>query len=264
MTDTVRSADGTTIAFEQAGAGPALIVVAGALSDRAAGVALAGHLASTFTAIPFDRRGRGDSGDTQPYAVEREIEDIAALIEHAGGSAFVFGHSSGAVLSLRAAAAGLAIPRLALYEPPFFVDDSRPLEPPDYIEHLDELLAAGRREDAVEYFMTASVGVPPEVVDGMRQDPSWSGLVALAHTIPYDRQVLADTLSGSPAPLRQWASVSTPTLIMDGGASFPFLHASADAIAAVLPHAERRTLPGQGHGAAPDVLAPVLVDFFLR
>jgi pimeloyl-ACP methyl ester carboxylesterase len=264
MTDIVRSADGTVIAFDRSGAGPALIIVGGALSERSAAAGIAAQLAPSFTVFAFDRRGRGDSGDTQPYALEREIEDIAALIELAGGSSFVFGHSSGAVLSLRATAAGLAIPRLALYEPPFFVDNSRPLEPPDYIEHLDELLAAGRREDAVEYFMTASVGVPPQVVDGMRRDPSWSGLVALAHTIPYDRQVLADTLSGSPAPLRQWASVSTPTLIIDGGASFPFLHASADAIAAVLPHAERRTLPGQGHGAAPDVLAPVLVEFFLR
>ena len=126
------------------------------------------------------------------------------------------------------------------------------------------LLAAGRREDAVEYFMTASVGVPPQVVDGMRKDPSWSGLVARAHTIPYDGRVMDDTMSGSPAPLRQWASVSTPTLIMDGGASYPFMHASADAIAAVLPNAERRTLAGQAHGAAPDVLAPVLVEFFLR
>ena len=176
----------------------------------------------------------------------------------------MFGHSSGAVLSLRAAAAGLAITRLALYEPPFIVDDSRPLQPPDYVEHLDGLLAAGRREDAVEYFMTASVGVPPAVVDGMRKDPSWAGLVARAHTIPYDGRVMADTMSGSPAPLQQWATMSIPTLIADGGASYPFIHASADAIAAVLPHAERRTLPGQAHGAAPEVLAPVLVEFFLR
>ena len=264
MTDTVRSADGTAIAFDRSGAGPALIVVGGALSERSAAADIASRLAPSFTVFAFDRRGRGDSGDNEPYAVEREIEDIAALIEQAGGSAFVFGHSSGAVLSLRAAAAGLAIPRLALYEPPFIVDHSRPLQPDDYVEHLDGLLAAGRREDAVEYFMTASVGMPPQVVDGMRKDPSWSGLVARAHTIPYDGRVMADTMSGSPAPLRQWASVSTPTLIVDGGASHPFMHASADAIAAVLPDAERQTLAGQAHGAAPDVLAPVLIEFFLR
>ena len=161
--------------------------MAGALSTRAGAAAIAAQLAASFTAVAYDRRGRGDSGDEQPYAVEREIEDIAALIGALGGSAFVFGHSSGAVLSLRATAAGLPIPRLALYEPPFIVDDSRPLQPPGYVEHLEALLAAGRRGDAVAYFLTASVGMPEAAVAGMRADPSWPGLEALAHTIAVRR-----------------------------------------------------------------------------
>ena len=260
--DTVTSADGTRIAFDRMGDGPPLILVAGALSTRAGAAAIAAQLAASFTAVAYDRRGRGDSGDEQPYAVEREIEDIAALIAALGGSAFVFGHSSGAVLSLRATAAGLPIPRLALYEPPFIVDDSRPLQPPGYLDHLEALLAAGRRGDAVASFLTASVGMPEAAVAGMRADPSWPGLEALAHTIVYDEAVMGDTMRGNPAPLDQWASVSTPTLVIDGGASHPFMRAAADALAGVLPNAGRRTLPGQGHGAAPEVIVPVLADFF--
>jgi pimeloyl-ACP methyl ester carboxylesterase len=264
VTDTVRSRDGTTIAFDRSGDGPPLILVSGAMGTKAHAVELASQLATTFTVFAYDRRGRGDSGDTQPYAVEREIEDLDAAIGAAGGSAFVYGHSSGAVLALRAAAAGLNIPKLALHEPPFIVDDSRPPVPDDLVEHLDELIAAGKPGDAVAYFMTDSVGVPAEALDGMRQNPSWARMEAVAHTLSYDSRIMADTTRGDPAPLQQWAAVTTPTLIIDGTETFPFMHPSADALAAVLTNAERATLGGQDHGPEPEVLVPVLVEFFGR
>jgi pimeloyl-ACP methyl ester carboxylesterase len=262
--ETLRSKDGTTIAFDRSGGGPPLILVGGSLSNRSAAVGLTRHLTGAFTVIAYDRRGRGDSADTPPYAVAREIEDIDALIGEAGGSALVFGHSSGAVLALRAAAAGLAIPRLALYEPPFIVDGSRPPVPADYLEHLDGLLAAGRRGDAVAYFMTAPVGLPDGVVAQMRDAPSWPPMEALAHTLAYDGRITNDTMSGSPAPLQQWASLATPTLVMDGGASAPYMRSAAGAIANTLPNAEHRTLEGQDHGPAPEILAPLLVEFLGR
>jgi pimeloyl-ACP methyl ester carboxylesterase len=264
VTDTVRSRDGTTIAFDRSGDGPRLILVSGAMGHRFHAVELASQLATTFTVFAYDRRGRGDSGDTQPYGVEREIEDLDAVIGAAGGSAFVYGHSSGAVLALRAAAAGLNVPKLALHEPPFIVDDSRLPVRDDLVEHLDELIAASKPGDAVAFFMTDSVGMPAEALVGMRQNPSWARMEAVAHTLPYDTRIMAGTCRGDPAPLQQWASVATPTLIIDGGATFPFMHASADALAAVLPNAERATLEGQDHGPAPEVLAPVLVQFFGR
>ena len=264
MTDTVRSRDGTTIAFDRSGDGPPLILVSGAMGTRFHAAELAAQLAPTFTVFAYDRRGRGDSGDTLPYAVQREIEDLDAVIGAAGGSAFVYGHSSGAVLSLRAAAAGLDIPKLALHEPPFIVDDSRPPVPDELVGNLDELIAAGKPGDAVAYFMTDSVGMPAEAIPAMRQNPSWTRMEAVAPTLAYDSRIMADTTRGDPSPLQRWASVTTPTLILDGTETFPFMHASADALAAVLPNAERATLEGQDHGPAPEVLVPVLVGFFDR
>lgn len=171
MMNIVTSKDGTTIAFDRYGDGPPLIMVDGALGHRAfnpGAAEIAGMLGSRFTLIFYDRRSRGDSGDTLPYAVEREIEDIAVLIDEVGSPAYLYGISSGAVLALRATAAGLPVAKLALYEPPFIVNDGRPPLPDDYIEHLDELIAAGRRGEAVEYFMTAAVGLPAETPSGCR------------------------------------------------------------------------------------------------
>ena len=264
VTDTVRSTDGTTIAFDRSGDGPPLILVSGAMGTKAHAADLASQLATTFTVFAYDRRGRGDSGDTQPYSVAREIEDLEAVIGAAGGSAFVYGHSSGAVLTLRAAAAGLDIPKLALHEPPLIVDGSRPPVGGDFLEHLDELIAAGKRDDAVAYFMTDSVGMPAEAIPAMRQNASWGRMTVVAQTLAYDSRIMADTTRGDPAPLEQWASVTIPVLIIDGTETFPFMHASADALAAVLPNAERATLEGQDHGPEPEVLGPVLVEFFGR
>ena len=258
----VTSKDGTAIAYDQAGTGPALILVGGALSERSAAGPMAGMLAPNFTVYGYDRRGRGNSGDTAPYAVEREIEDIAALIEQAGGSAFVYGMSSGAVLALRAAAHGLPITKLALYEPPLIVDATRQPIPKDYVAHLNELVAAGRHGDAVEYFLTAAVEVPPALVAEMRGSSIWPGMEALAPTIAYDGMVMGDAMSGEKGSLQQFAAVTTPALVLDGGASPEWMHSGAQALADVLPNARRETLPGQTHAVDANVLVPILRAFF--
>jgi pimeloyl-ACP methyl ester carboxylesterase len=260
----VISKDGTTIAFDRSGDGPAIVLVGGALSDRSAAADLATELAPRFRVTAYDRRGRGDSGDTAPYAVHREVEDIEALIVAAGGNAFVFGHSSGAVLALEAARSLPGrITRLALYEPPFIVDDNRPPLPADYVTRLEALVSAGRRGDAVEYFMTTGPGVPSEVVSGMRGEPFWPSLEAVAHTLVYDVTILGDAMAGGPAPLQRWASVTVTTLVMDGGGSPDWQRNAARALSEVLPDARHRTLEGQGHGADSKVLALALEAFFV-
>ena len=262
----VRSSDGTAIAFDQSGQGPVVILVASALSDRSNTTQLAASLSPHFTVINYDRRGRGESGDTKPYAAECEIEDIEALIDEAGGSAFAFGHSSGAVLALEAARLlPSKITKLAVYEPPFVVDDSRPPVPEDFATHAAELVSAGRRGDAVEFFMSRAVGVPAEFVAQMKEAPMWAAMEEMAHTLAYDGTIMGDTQSGKPLPARRWASVTTPALVMDGGESPAWLHNAAQALAGILPNAQHRTLKGQDHSVAitaPEVLAPVLVEFF--
>jgi pimeloyl-ACP methyl ester carboxylesterase len=265
--DIVTSEDGTSIAFDRAGQGPALILVGGAFQHRASDshtARLAELLAPGLTVYHYDRRGRGDSGDTAPYAVEREIEDLDALIQDAGGSAFVFGMSSGAVLAVDAAARGRAVAKLALYEPPFIVDDSRAPLPPGYTEQLTELLASGRRGDAVELFMTEAVGLPAEAVTPMRGAPFWSTFEDVAHTLRYDNAIMQDRVSGNPLPADRWASVTMPTIVMDGDASPTWARNAVQALVEVLPNAERRTLEGQTHQVDPEVLAPVLREFFAR
>jgi pimeloyl-ACP methyl ester carboxylesterase len=265
----VISKDGTPIAFDQSGQGPAIILVAGATATRLAEAGLSAALAPHFTVFAYDRRGRGESGDTAPYAVEREVEDLDALITEAGGKAFVLGHSSGAVLALEAARLmPTRITKLAVYEPPFIIDDSRPPAPQDYVPHLTELVSSGRRGEAVAYFMT-EVGTPAEMVAQMRQSPMWPGLEAVAHTLAYDVTIMGDTQRGDPLPLRKWAAVTVPTLVMDGtvflgrGESHVFLRHGAEELATILPDAQRRTLEGQDHGPADEVLVPALKEFFL-
>lgn len=259
---TVTSNDGTTIAFDQSGAGPAVILVGGALSDRAAATPVAALLAPHFTVINYDRRGRGDSGDTQPYAVEREVEDIATLIDAVGGSACVFAKSSGAALALEAANRGLPITKLALYEPPFIVDDARKPIPEGYVAHLGELATSGRRGEAVEYFLANAVEVPPEALAQMRQAPMWPAMETMAHTLAYDGAIMEGNMAGRPFSPGQWAAVTMPTLVMDGGDSPVWMHHAAQAVADILPDARRLTLAGQTHSADPNTLAPVLVTFF--
>ena len=270
VTSQVTSKDGTSIVFDRSGDGPALILVLGATATRAMEahmppVAPEIDLATHFTVYVYDRRGRGDSGDTAPYAVEREIEDLAAMIDAAGGSAYVLGHSSGAVLALRAAGKlGSKIKKLALYEPPFIIDDSRPPLPADYVPQLRAYIADGRPADALKYFMRVAVNIPEEYLAGAETWPTWAGSVAAARTISYDGEIMGDTMSGNPATLDQFATITTPTLVMDGGASPSFMHNGAETLAKILPHAQHRRLAGQDHGAAPEALNPVLIEFFGR
>ena len=260
------SKDGTPIVYDRSGEGPALINVLGATATRGM-VAQHGSNEATmpFTVFTYDRRGRGDSGDTAPYAVAREIEDLAAIIDEAGGSAFVFGHSSGAVLALRAAGLlGNKLKKLALYEPPFVIDDSRPPLPADYVAHLRGLIAAGRPEEALAYFMTVAVGIPAEYIDGMKQAPFWASSVAVAHTISYDGAIMGDTMYGNPATLAPFAAITTPTLVMVGSNSPPYQQHAVETLAKLLPNGHYRSMAGQDHGIAPEVLAPALVEFFLK
>jgi alpha-beta hydrolase superfamily lysophospholipase len=255
---TVTSADGTTIAYEHAGSGPAVVLVDGAMCYRAAGPMrpLAALLRDSFTVYTYDRCGRGESSDTPPYAVAREVEDLRAVIARAGGEAYVYGISSGAALALATAAAGTGVARLALYEPPFMAevhDDTRIKE---YTERLGELLAARRNGDAVALFMT-NVGVPAEAIAGMRAGPGWAALEAIAPTLAYDDRVLA----GGRVPRDLASTIAVPTLVLAGGASPQGLQQAAKATAEALPTAEHRTLDGQTHDVAPDALAPVLVEF---
>jgi pimeloyl-ACP methyl ester carboxylesterase len=255
--DKVTSKDGTTIAFDRLGDGPPVILVCGGSTDRMANAPLAALLAPHVTVFNYDRRGRGDSGDTAPYGVEREIEDIDAVITAAGGSASLYGTSSGAALALEAAASGLPVAKLALWEPPFILDESaRP--PADQVERYNEMIAEGRRGDAVEYFMSKVVGLPPEFVAHARTQPFWAAQEALAHTLAYDATIMGD---GS-LPTERAASVMAPTLVIAGGADFPWMRETAQALADALPDGQTRILEGQGHNVDPAVLAPELVEFF--
>ncbi|WP_433323036.1 alpha/beta fold hydrolase [Spirillospora sp. CA-294931] len=250
---TTTSQDGTTIAFDRAGSGPALIMVDAASCFRAFGPMgpVADALADRFTVFTYDRRGRGESTDTPPYAVEREIDDLRALMAEAGGSACVFGFSSGAVLALHAAAAGLPISRLALLEPPIDLDGE-----PDtaMIDRITELVAAGRGGDAIEYFNT-SIGVPAEMIAGLRGSPAWPALEALAHTLVYDLTITG-TLSAATL-----AAVPAPTLVIDSSGSDDRMGAWADQVATLVPDGRRRTLKGDWHTVPAEDLAPALADF---
>jgi len=258
---TVTSKDGTTIAYEQSGTGPAIILVGALLSTHSDLAKLAALLAPNYTVINYDRRGRGQSTDTLPYAVQREVEDIEALIEEAGGSAHVYGISSGAVLALEAAAHGAAIQSLALYEPPFIVDASRAPMPDDYRDRVEHLVAAGKPGDAVRMFMR-HVGVPRALVALMALMPMFKRLKAVAHTLAYDAAVMGDTQSGRPLPRTRWSEVTTPTLVIAGGKSPAWLHAGAEELADIVPGAESRVLAGQTHMVKAKVLAPMLADWF--
>jgi pimeloyl-ACP methyl ester carboxylesterase len=260
---TTLSKDGTRIAYDKTGQGPALILVAGAFQDRMAMSPYAGPLAERFTVYNYDRRGRGESGDTGPYAVEREIEDVEALIQEAGGSAFVFGGSSGGVLTLDAAAHGLNITKLAVYEPPFVVDDSRELPPEDILDQLKDFIAAGRRGDAAETFMVKGSLMPADMVAGMRTQPFWPSVEAVAHTLVYDATIMEGTMRGGPLPLDRWKAVTIPTLVIYGGAGPSWSRNAAEALVELLPNAAQRALEGQFHTLTPDALTPVLEQFFL-
>ncbi len=260
----VTSQDGTQIAYETQGTGPALILVDGALCYRGFGPmpSLAALLAPHFTVYTYDRRGRGESTNGHAFAVEREIEDLDALIQAAGDSAYVYGISSGACLALEAALKlGRKMNQLAMYEPPYNGDPAARQQWRQYRQQLDKAIAEGRRGDAVVLFMKL-VGTPDDAVNGMRNAPMWPMFEAVAPTLPYDAAEMGDERT---VPVDRAAKLSVPTLVMDGGANLAFLpsmHESASALARAIPHAQHRTLDGQTHDVKPEVLVPVLIDFF--
>jgi pimeloyl-ACP methyl ester carboxylesterase len=256
----VFSKDGTAIAFDKSGNGKPIILVDGALCSRSFGPIpkLARLLAPHFTVLNYDRRGRGESGNALPYAVEREVEDLEALIGAAGGSAAVFGISSGAALALTAAASGLNIKKLALYEPPFVAGQSDHRPPADSAAQLERLVAKDRRGDAVKFFMVDMVGIPAIFAYIMRLLPIWPKLKAVAHTLPYDAAVLGDFS----LPRNRAASVAVPTIVIGGEKSPIELRSAVSAVAEAIPGAKQQTLKGQTHNVSVKVLAPILVEFF--
>jgi pimeloyl-ACP methyl ester carboxylesterase len=261
--DTVRSADGTTIAFTRAGQGPPLILVDGALCSRQFGPmpGLAGQLARDFTVYTYDRRGRGESGDTAPYSPDLEVDDLEALAEQAGDAVYVHGTSSGAALALAAAKRIPAIAKLSVYEPPFIVDDTRTALPDDFLPRLTSLVSAGRRGDAVKMFMSF-VGTPAIFTTVMPLTPVWGKLKAVAPTLVYDITIVADHQRGTPFTAGDWADVKAPTLVAAGGKSPAWMANATRALADALPDSTYRTLPGQNHMVKAQAIAPVLTSFF--
>jgi pimeloyl-ACP methyl ester carboxylesterase len=259
---TVRSSDGTSIAFGRIGNGPPLIVVDGALCYRGMGPSaqLAALLSKHFTVFTYDRRGRGESGDTKPYAVEREVDDIAALVKEAGGQAFVWGTSSGAVLALEAANRVRGIAKVAVYEAPFIIDDSRSTTERSWND-ISAAIAADRRGDAIRTFLKA-VGAPGFFVALMRLTPTWAKLKAIAATLPYDGAMVGAYQRGEPLPTDRWNSVTVPTLVTDGGKSPAWMRTGNRALANALPNAQYRTLAGQTHMVNSAAYAPILATFF--
>lgn len=262
MTATVTSADGTTIAFDRYGAGPALVLVHGACTDRTHPTlaAVATALAPWFTVFNYDRRGRGTSGNNTPYAVARELDDLAAVITAAGGSALVFGGSSGAALALRAAAGNPAIAKLAVWEPPFHVDGTAPHLPDDFAVRLADLVAQGRRSDAVELFLVAAADVPGETVKAMRTQASWPATEALAHTLAYEAAVLGP---GNALPADQLTATTQPTLVLNGANSPPWMINAGETVARSMPCAVHRMLANQAHNVTPEAITPELLEFFI-
>jgi pimeloyl-ACP methyl ester carboxylesterase len=262
---TVTAADGTKISYDSVGDGPPLIVVAGATQYRAVDqttpelqrlIAEGG-----YTVVNYDRRGRGESGDTPPYAPEREFEDLQALVAAAGDEAAVFGMSSGAVLAIEAAARGVSMSQLVMYEPPCLLDRDGPEPIDDYLETLDGFTDAGKPGDAMAYFLEVVGEMPPEAIQQFRASPAWPAFEAVGHTIAYDGRIMDPFSKGEPIPPGRWAAATQPTLVIAGGDSPEWMQRAAGKVAETLPTGELRTLPGQTHQFDPAVLAPAMLEF---
>ncbi|MBA3869609.1 MAG: alpha/beta hydrolase [Anaerolineae bacterium] len=255
----VSSKDGTKITYDQLGQGAPVVLVSGGSVDKGSNASLADELAKHFTVYNYDRRGRGESGDTQPYAVDREIEDIEAVIDSAGGKAYLYGSSSGAALALEAARKlSTKVTKLALWEPPY-MPEGFPRPPANTAQIFSDLVAQGKRGEAAEFFMAKVVGLPPEFVAGAKSSPWWPAQEAIAHTLAYDATVMGDYS----LPESKVADLKMPTIVLDGGASFPFMHITADAIGSILKDkGTRKTLEGQQHNVDGAVLGAALTEFF--
>jgi pimeloyl-ACP methyl ester carboxylesterase len=260
----VRSSDGTVIAFERLGSGPPLVLVGGAFCDRTArvsGLPLARELAKQLTVFAYDRRGRGDSTDTAPYAVSRELEDLAAVLSATGAEhgAYVYGHSSGAILALEAALSGAPMGKLALYEPPLVLSGAREPMPPELPDELAALIATGDRSGATALFLTRGVGLPATIVEQRMQHPAWASLTAASHTLSYDARLTADPES----IVRRAATLRLPIALFDGAKSQPWMRAGVAGLAHAIPAAAHVTLPDQTHDVDPRAIAPKLLELFL-
>ncbi|MGH3704389.1 MAG: alpha/beta fold hydrolase [Agromyces sp.] len=261
MTQFIHSADGTSIGFDDLGPAdaPAVILVHGAtayrlISPSAAALAATGGL----RVITYDRRGRGESGDDAQYAVEREIDDIAALVEHVGGTAILLGESSGAVLALEAALAGVTLTAVAAFEPPFIVDDARPPIPADYVARLDAFAADGDQLGALRYFSLEAVGLPAEMVDQMMASPFIAAVEPFAGTLRYDARIMGDTMAGNVTALERFAPIPVPITVLVGESTFPSIRSGAEAFTAVVPGSELLVVPGGDHQLPADAVAPLL------
>ena len=262
--ETVTSADSTAIAFDRLGEGEPMILVGGAMVNRARSRQIADRFAEEFTVVNYDRRGRGDSGDAGSYSVDREVEDIAALIEAVGGSALVYAHSSGAALGLRAAAADLPIPRLVAHEAPYRpAEESERIASEEYHRTLTGLLGEDRRGDAVELFMTMT-GMPAEMIEHSRRDPSWADMEAMAPTLVYDAEVLGTMTNGATLPTDLLGRIRIPVLALYGSLTGDRMKDAAEGIAAGVEHGEILCLEGQHHMVVPDVIVPVVTEFFQK
>lgn len=263
----VISKDGTKIAFDQTGKGPVIILIAAALSEHSEIKKFAAILSESFTVINYDRRGRGESDDTKPYAVEHEVEDIDALLKEVEGGVYLFGSSSGSALALDAAEKlGKKVKKVAVYEPPFITDDSRSPMPKDLIKQINDLLSQGENNEAVKLFFSKGMGIPSFAVLLMRYlMPGWSKMAKMAATIPYDLMILEGTQDGKPLPVNRWSAVTMPMLVMTGEKSEKFFHTGANALINILPNAKHKILKGQHHGSVvmgSKVIVAELRSFF--
>jgi pimeloyl-ACP methyl ester carboxylesterase len=257
--ETVTSPDGTTVAYQVTGVGPPLVLVVGAFCDRTTTADLAALLADTYTVVEYDRRGRGASGDTAPYATDREIEDLAAVIAATGDTPYVYGHSSGAVLALEAAAAGVPVRALVAYEPPYSAEGDPDGASDDLLERVRARVAAGDRDGAAAAFL-GGAGAPDQVVAMMRSGPGWPHMCELAPTLVYDLTLT----NGGLVPVERFARIGVPTLVLAGGASAPWAERAASAVAAAVPGGRRSVVPGEHHGVAAAAVAPVIREAFAR
>lgn len=259
ITETVTSTDGTTITVDRCGSGPPVVLIGAGPTNRYNTMGLAALLGEQLSVFNYDRRGRGDSGDTPPYTVNREFEDLAAVLDLAGGNAAVYGTSGGAIWALEAAVRGIGITSLVLWEPPYILDDETTrIRPTGYAEKVAKLVNDGHPGDAVELFFTEAIGLPAEYIAPMREGEFWAQMEATATGLTYDAELIGDFA----LPAQRLSAITVPTLVIDGG-TIPWISHTADAVAAAVPSAERRTLTGQPHNVADDAMAPVVIDFVL-
>jgi pimeloyl-ACP methyl ester carboxylesterase len=261
---TVTSSDGTRIAYDSYGEGPAVILVGGALGYRkfAKFEQIAAALSEHCTVINYDRRGRGDSGEAGPVSVQREVDDIAALIDAAGGRASLWGWSSGGAVALRAAAADIGVEKLMVYETPFKTDPDAKYPADDYGQRLERIIATGDRTAAAKHFMRNGVGIPAPIVAVMSLMPMFKRFAVNGHTLMFDYDALGDhNMHGSPLRADEWATVTCPTLVAYGAKTAAGLRHASHQLADVLPNATLRELPGQNHNISPSALVPVLAEF---